>query len=167
MLCIRIVFALSVILASHYWKDYDGEVPMDAISAGTDKEGKPVYVGQIYMKDHGLLPATIVPEANFTFTATGSKVIQTNKDIKILCSIDGGLKWLSTKAAEERSCSFVNGGAKLSVKKWKTLYIGRANYQGETKVGQIFPDYRELYIPYNGEEAHLRSYEILSYNCIN
>ncbi|KAK5638273.1 hypothetical protein RI129_012568 [Pyrocoelia pectoralis] len=82
---------------SHYWKEYKGEVPIDAFSAGTDKEGQPVYVGQMYLKDYGLLPTTIVPGAEFAFAATGSKIVQTNKDIKLV-AYKYKFSWQRTKS---------------------------------------------------------------------
>ncbi|KAK5638272.1 hypothetical protein RI129_012567 [Pyrocoelia pectoralis] len=150
----------------HYWKEYKGEVPIDAFSAGTDKEGKPVYVGQIFMHGYGLLPATIVPGSNVTFASSQKQVIETNKDIKILCSLEGTLRWYHPKISEELFCSIVKGGSEVD----QVVHIGRAIYKGETVLGRVFSywdEYKGMWIAYNGKQVHItRSYEILNYNCI-
>lgn len=43
----------------YYWKDYDGTIPEDAVSAGEDLNGI-FYIGQAYIHNYGLMLGTII-----------------------------------------------------------------------------------------------------------
>ncbi|RZC14261.1 DUF3421 domain containing protein, partial [Asbolus verrucosus] len=82
----------------YYWRDYHGVVPEDAIPGGEDISGGHIYIGQVYMHDHGLFVAPIFPgKREVEFPCYGPK--KANKVIKILCTHNkDNFSWLSTGA---------------------------------------------------------------------
>jgi hypothetical protein len=47
------------VLLDYYWRDYTGEIPDDAVPGGYDRNLEPTYIGQLFVINHGLLPARI------------------------------------------------------------------------------------------------------------
>jgi hypothetical protein len=43
----------------YYWRDYNGIIPRDAVKGGANINGEHVYIGQVYVKNAGLIPAQI------------------------------------------------------------------------------------------------------------
>ncbi|RZC33548.1 DUF3421 domain containing protein [Asbolus verrucosus] len=63
----------------YYWRDYEGEIPEDAISAGRDANDKDVYIGQILCSKH---------KDNFSWLRTSAKTLQ--RDIIGKHAVAGG-----------------------------------------------------------------------------
>ncbi|KAF5271199.1 hypothetical protein FQA39_LY08206 [Lamprigera yunnana] len=168
LLCVIFQIGFTIEQNDYYWKDYIGYIPNDAIAAGKDKQGQPVYVGQAFFKDIGLLPTTIyVGFPQIKVTAWG-KVFETDKNIKILCSKHPDYyKWIPTTIDAMHlltNCLLLPGGTETDT----TLHIGRANHQLETQIGKIYPcfsKFKGLALPHNGQEANYKTFEVLSYNC--
>ncbi|KAK5638617.1 hypothetical protein RI129_012912 [Pyrocoelia pectoralis] len=148
----------------YYWREYSGDIPFDAVPAGVDKLGNPTYIGQVYMQGFGLLPATITKGSNYATTSSQGRAIQTNENIKILCSLEQSkLKWIGSNIKEEQ-CLLVNGGSEAN----QIIHIGRANHEGEIIIGRVFNNwemYKGLWIPYNGAQIHFTTYEVLTFDC--
>ncbi|KAB0791004.1 hypothetical protein PPYR_02804 [Photinus pyralis] len=153
----------------YYWREYDGKIPADAFPGGSDKDELLTYIGQIYLKDYGLLPATITPGSTFAVSSSQGKTIQTDKDVKILCSVDQHMfRWVVSKIGNEHlfkaDCPLVNGGSEAN----QIIHIGRVMHEGATIIGRVFSYweiYKGLWIPHNGQQKHFDSYEILTFNC--
>ncbi|KAF2900132.1 hypothetical protein ILUMI_06050 [Ignelater luminosus] len=152
----------------YYWRDYVGIIPEDAIPGGKDKAGVTTYIGQVYIKDRELLPATIYPGCKTARASAYNKELQTEKNVKILCGRHlEKYKWKTTKNEETHlltDCHLVVGGHEVG----HNLNFGRVNHDGQVVVGKVFSNplsNRGLWIPYNGQETHFLSYEILTYGC--
>ncbi|KAB0790949.1 hypothetical protein PPYR_02749 [Photinus pyralis] len=164
-----IPYESNAIPSGYYWREYDGTIPTDAVPGGSDKDGNLTYVGQIYMKDYGLLPATITRGSTVAVSSSQGITVQTEKDVKILCSMEQYMfKWIVTKTGEEHlftvDCPLVKGGSETN----QTIHIGRVMYEGATIIGRVFSYWeihKGLWIPYNGQQKNFNSYEILTFNC--
>ncbi|KYB25904.1 hypothetical protein TcasGA2_TC034096 [Tribolium castaneum] len=69
--------------ADYYWRDYHETIPDDAIPAGTDSHGKPLYIGLAYVRGYELLPATILPSEKLARTTAYAKVFNTRDNVKV------------------------------------------------------------------------------------
>lgn len=49
----------------YYWREFHGIIPRDAVPAGNDRFGNPLYIGQGFVKNHGLIPGIIYPNRTF------------------------------------------------------------------------------------------------------
>ncbi|XP_063915498.1 uncharacterized protein LOC135131617 [Zophobas morio] len=164
------VFSLLTTLYSekidYYWRDYEGEIPDDALPAGSDRNHKATYVGQVYIAEHGLLPTRIY-EGKQSVTASKNGIHTSDVFVKILCSNQSGkLSWIPTTAAKLHNDTagkhVVIGGTEDE----KVLNIGRVSFQGEVIVGKVCSyntGSANLYFPYDGQEIGVASYEILIY----
>ncbi|KAK4877867.1 hypothetical protein RN001_010373 [Aquatica leii] len=116
----------------YYWKEYFGDIPHDAVKGGTDKNGNPTYIGQVYSKEYELLPATIYYGCLTATASAYNKRLEFAKNIKILCSHDQStVSWVATKNEETpllTNCHLVVGGSEVG----QTLNIGRVNHNGRT-----------------------------------
>ncbi|CAH2008505.1 unnamed protein product [Acanthoscelides obtectus] len=99
----EVIFNLLVVLClfkaqcceEWYWKDYNREIPTDAIVAGTYK-GQHRYIGQAYLHHYGIMVTTIIPGQNHSIVACYG-VKKVNKMIKILCSRNHhNFHWIET-----------------------------------------------------------------------
>jgi hypothetical protein len=43
----------------YYWREYTGIIPRDAVAGGANINREQVYIGQAYVKNHGLITAQI------------------------------------------------------------------------------------------------------------
>ncbi|KAK5650789.1 hypothetical protein RI129_001818 [Pyrocoelia pectoralis] len=155
----------------YYWREYNGNIPHDAIPGGLDQEANPTYIGQVYLGKTGLLPATIKQGFNSALTSAGGKTIEAKQieNIKILCSSDQSkLKWVTTRCEDKRlfngNCHVVNGGSEGG----QIVHIGRTCHDSQIIIGRVFSFYehwRGLWIPHNGGNTHFWPYEILTFDC--
>lgn len=67
----------------HYWREFTGNIPSDALKSGTDKNGKPVYVGQAFFKNVGLLPTTIRSDSESVTATAWGKDFTSSLNIKV------------------------------------------------------------------------------------
>ncbi|KAF5302553.1 hypothetical protein FQR65_LT00925 [Abscondita terminalis] len=157
----------STVLVGYYWRLFDGEIPHDAVVAGSDVNGLPIYIGQALYGDK-LLPAKIYYNDIKAYFAFGIEQSATN-NVKILCSpYPEKLQWVKTKKNEVHMLinkHLISGGHEPSY----TIYIGRAFYKSETLPGRIRTGERAnqnmgLYVSVDGKEIIFDSFEILTYD---
>ncbi|KAK5641168.1 hypothetical protein RI129_009715 [Pyrocoelia pectoralis] len=156
------------IIEDHYWRDYTGQIPNDAIIAGTDKQGLPIFIGQVFLKEIGLLPATIYAHSSSIQATAWGKVFTVDKNVKILCSQNSeDYRWIPTKIENMHlltHCHLLPGGTETET----TLYIGRVIHEMELEIGKVYPNfspYKGLALPHNGKQATYDTFEVLAYNC--
>lgn len=77
---------------------------------------------------------------------------------EVLCN--GNVQWVHSGQGHVLPHA-VPGGRTAS---GETLYIGRAWHAGSLTNGKIHPSHGNLYIPFNGGEVAINSYEILIEN---
>lgn len=46
----------------YFWREYNGEIPNDAIIGGISSNGDNIYIGQAYVHNYGLIPGQIRPK---------------------------------------------------------------------------------------------------------
>jgi hypothetical protein len=128
-------------------------LPPNAIFVGNDSDGSPMYVGRAHhMGDH--LPAKVIPSKKVAYISYDGKEIP-YYNYEVLCN--GNVQWVHSGHGHVLP-NAVPGGRTAS---GETLYIGRASYAGATTPGKIHPSHGNLYIPYNGGEVAIGTYEIL------
>ncbi|XP_018562442.1 uncharacterized protein LOC108904397 [Anoplophora glabripennis] len=151
----------------YYWRDYTGEIPGDAIEGGRDVNNKVTYIGQVFVKNHGLIPVTIYP-GKTSVAAAIHGVHNFNNHIKILCSSSKqNFKWVPADAktlhAKMIKKHLVRGGVEHDL----ISNIGRISYQGEVIVSKVC-GYKvgdaKLYFPAGNKETNVESYEVLMYD---
>ncbi|XP_022909319.2 uncharacterized protein [Onthophagus taurus] len=141
-----------------YWREYNIDVPIDAVPAGHG-----LYVGQSIL-DGILTPGTIYPTAAKFVTEHYGKKEKTN-DIKILCSQNPlRFKWEYIDVSnipKNLVHRLVEGGYQSNLR-W---YIGRAFHQTEWRIGKVdLTGLKSLLIWNNdGTLQRLYDFEILTY----
>jgi hypothetical protein len=151
----------------YYWRDYNGEIPDDAIPAGSDRNDKPTYIGQVYVPNRQIQTVRIY-QGKESVTASADGIFTLTSFIKILCSDKPEkFSWVFTTAAKLNTHlvgrHLVLGGTESS----KELNIGRISYQGEVIVGKVCGyniGNALMYFPYDNREATASSYEVLVYD---
>ncbi|KAJ3617368.1 hypothetical protein MTP99_007097 [Tenebrio molitor] len=154
--------------ADYYWRDYYGTIPDDAVPAGKDSHGHPLYVGLVYIRGFELLPATIFPKQEIARTTAYAHVLNTNQHVKILCSPhQEAFEWTSIQSQDLHQYvnrNLIPGGSEVG----ENLYIGRVYRNNEVIVGKIFKHERAnrgIWFPLGNGPSNSLTYEILSYNC--
>ena len=151
----------------YYWRIFNGQIPSDALIAGKDKDGLPIYIGQVLYNDK-LLPAKIYTNDRLAYFAWNSEQ-STDKNVKILCTpYPERFSWAQTKKNEIHMLInqyIISGGHESNY----VLYIGRAFYNYETTVGRVRTGERAtqnqgLIVSTDGREQSFESFEILTYN---
>ena len=143
LLCIfSLVLYLHLILAAklpeiedvYYWRDYKGKIPSDALSAGEDAHGKPIYITQVLYKDL-IIPGKLVSGDTESYFEYGNQELSSINNIKILCTLHSDLlEWIpaTTKHFKQKQY-FITGGYERDRK----IYIGRGTYKNEVVVGKV------------------------------
>ncbi|KAJ8920601.1 hypothetical protein NQ315_004740 [Exocentrus adspersus] len=154
----------------YYWRDYTGNIPYDAVDGGWDVNNETTYIGQVFVKDHGIIPVTIYP--GITEVTANIKGLHTlHSYIKILCSSSKqNFEWYSATSKDLHlqmiNKHLVRGGVEYDL----ITNIGRILYQGEVKVAKVCGfavGNAKLYFPAETEEKGADSYEVLVYNANN
>ncbi|KAF5299428.1 hypothetical protein FQA39_LY11574 [Lamprigera yunnana] len=168
--CIIILFSVHVgakhLIEDYCWRDYNGVIPSDAFSAGLDRNGKPIYVGQILFQGK-LITGIILSDSKEIYFDWLWKEHSRTKNIKILCSEQPQkFEWIFSchdkVSALLRSKILLAGG----VEEYPT-YIGRKFYDNEMTVGKIISTSNnnyELYTTNNGYTKRHNDFQILTYN---
>ncbi|KAF5277185.1 hypothetical protein FQR65_LT03891 [Abscondita terminalis] len=156
------------IVQDHYWREYTGILPSDAIPGGNTDSGEVTYIGQFpiaaeYNTDvstvHTLV-ATLYKGKDHAVAAYNGRSVYSNdtSDIKVLCaSSQGRYKWYSPKSLFGPSCRFVTGGKEDGT----FLYIGKVTLDREKLTGKVQAS--KLITPHQGTEKTHETYEILTY----
>ncbi|KAJ3617373.1 hypothetical protein MTP99_007102 [Tenebrio molitor] len=151
----------------YYWRDYYGEIPDDAIPAGSDRNHKPTYIGQVFVPNRQIQTVRIY-QGRASVTASADGIFTLTSFIKILCSDKPEkFSWVSTTAAKLHTDlvgrHLVLGGNESG----KALNIGRISYQGEVIVGKVCGyniGNALMFFPYENKEVSASSYEVLVYD---
>ncbi|KAJ8961144.1 hypothetical protein NQ318_008824 [Aromia moschata] len=150
----------------YYWRDYTGDIPQDAVEGGSDINKRTTYIGQVYVKNGGIIPVTIYPGQKFVM-ANIFTLHKTQDYIKILCSSSkDNFKWVSANAKDIHlrfiGKHLVRGGVEYGL----VSNIGRVLYQNEIVVGKVCGfsvGNANMYFPYKNEEKSSSLYEVLVY----
>ncbi|KAF2904657.1 hypothetical protein ILUMI_01512 [Ignelater luminosus] len=131
------IFTINADFVEDYcWRDYDGVIPSDAFKAGIDRDGKPIYIGQVLFEDK-LIPGKIHHDSN-DIHIEFHKARVLNETIKILCtSHPEHFKWIATSTNDVldvgKNHHLFEGGFEKRV----TTYIGRTKSFDELTVGKV------------------------------
>ncbi|XP_055548324.1 natterin-4-like [Wyeomyia smithii] len=134
------------------WSADDG-IPQNALVAGLDQDGSPLYVARAH-HEGDLIPGKFIPNRKQAFVSYGGLEVF-KSDFEILFGY--GFIWVSSSNGRVPKGA-VEGGRTASK---ESLYIGRAHHEGSLTPGKIHPSHGCLYIPFGGSEQLLQHYEVL------
>ncbi|KAK4873274.1 hypothetical protein RN001_015303 [Aquatica leii] len=167
ILLVNFLFAVNAhYVPGFYWRDFDGTVPDDALPGGTDLNGKPIYIGQVYA--YYLIPAKIYKNDKRAYYEYGGEELNVTENIKILCTQHpDDFYWIPTDNDRIKSIANVTlvlGGYEPGC----STYIGRTRKYGEVLVGKALadnhPDNAGLHITQRGKKFRATSFEVLSFD---
>ncbi|KAF2888226.1 hypothetical protein ILUMI_17946 [Ignelater luminosus] len=168
IICLLKLCVLATCLSTdgYYWRDYYGTIPDDAFIGGHDIYGRPIHVGQI-LHGKNLLTAKIYQNDKRAFYSYYGSEYSSTRDVKILCTLNAQkFEWITTTHDTMHLLTgrhILNGGFEPG----HQLYIGRTFHNQEAWIGRIVAakiDNLGLYIPFEGRETNIKSFEILTYN---
>lgn len=131
-------------------------LPPNPIFAGNDSDGSPMYVGRVYHAGEQL-PAKVIPSKNIAYISYDGQEIPYH-NYEVLCN--GNVQWVHSGHGAVMPNAVPGGRTNTG----ETLYIGRAWHAGALTPGKIHPSHGNLYIPYNGGEVAIGTYEVLIEN---
>ncbi|KAF5302558.1 hypothetical protein FQR65_LT00930 [Abscondita terminalis] len=148
------------------WRDFNGVAPIDAFSAGADKNGKPIYVGQVLYEDK-LINGKILSNKKVIYFDWLWKEHSRDKNVKIFCTDQPQkFEWISTSCEDMLSLMhskiLVQGGFEEH-----PTYIGRVLCDDEKTVGKIIctpVECLQLFTTKNGYTKGHKKFEVLTYN---
>lgn len=73
---------ISLNCTGYYWRDFEGAIPSDALSAGLDSSGKPLYIGQAYFANT-IIPGKIYENDPVVYYAWGMGERTATGDVKV------------------------------------------------------------------------------------
>ncbi|KAB0792996.1 hypothetical protein PPYR_12616 [Photinus pyralis] len=173
MILLGLILLWSVHLVSsskiedHFFRDYYGLVPTDAIPGGKTEDGGMTYIGQFpvlnYFEDLriDLLTATIVKGELRAYGPYNNRTVYSDDvNVKILCAkYPTEYKWYSPTQSYPPKCRYVTVGYEGT-----DLFVGKATVGRQEVLGKIFSNStNRLIIPFNGGESYPSSYTVLTY----
>ncbi|XP_053686612.1 uncharacterized protein LOC128736158 [Sabethes cyaneus] len=131
----------------------EGILPLNAVLAGTDSDGSPIYVGRVN-HDGNVLPAKVIPIRRVAyFSYNGIEISDPN--IEVLCGLN--FTWIPSEKGLLPKGAVLSGYSSTG----EPIYIGRAHHDGSLTPGKINPKHGCLYIAYGGREHARPNYEVL------
>lgn len=136
-----------------YWCSMiNGKLPPDAMIGGFEKEF--IYIARAH-HNRSMCPGKYVPSTGMAFIPWGFR--EHRKDqFEILCGYNS--KWVKTSSNNIPSHAIIGGRSEVQN---DPLYIGRAMIDGKLICGKVHVRYHLCYLPYDGAEISVSSYEIL------
>ncbi|XP_058835655.1 uncharacterized protein LOC131692557 [Topomyia yanbarensis] len=135
------------------WASVQGPFPPNMVQGGQDSDGCGIFVGRA---NHGgdLLPAKVIPSKNAAYVAYGGEETFVSS-IEVLCQKE--LVWDHAVGGTIPPDAIVGGNTADG----EVLYIGRAHHEGSQTVGKVQCSHGCVYIPYDGQEVAVQTYEVL------
>ncbi|XP_052872525.1 natterin-3-like [Anopheles cruzii] len=137
------------------WQHCQPNVPLprNAVLAGHDSDGSPLFVGRA-IHEGGQLPGKIVANRHIAYVCCNGK--EHEKPLfEVLCG--GNVSWQQSGFGQVPPNAVLGGRTSGG----EPLYIGRAHHNGSLTPGKVHPSHSALYIPYGGSELNMKNYEIL------
>ncbi|KAF5271205.1 hypothetical protein FQA39_LY08212 [Lamprigera yunnana] len=153
-----------------YWRDYNGDVPKDALPGGMNREHKPTYIGQA-VSQGVLVPGEIIGGVKkMYYFGDYSGRIET-ENIKIFCTKHPeNFEWAKTNVKDVKLISklrLIPGGFSHS----EVVYIGRGIAENMLSVGKVVipNDSRTPYfkVCVNGNGYSTSEFDVLCYRFRN
>ncbi|KAJ3645424.1 hypothetical protein Zmor_023083 [Zophobas morio] len=150
---------------NYYWREYNGQIPADAIIGGQDINGDNVYIGQAYVSKWGLFTGQIKPGLTEVFI-TNHGITKVDKYIKILCGFpQESFVWLPTNATSLHMTLLdkhvIIGGHQDGS---GIMNVGRINYEGSTQIISYMVGNADFHWPnVAGYDIAVKDYEVLVY----
>lgn len=128
-------------------------VPPNAVVAGNDIDGSTIYVGRAF-HEGDMIPAKVIPSKQVAYVPfSGSEV--TKYEYQVLCGT--GFTWVASSSGHVPAEAVLAGNQSDG----EPLYVGRANVGGALTTGKIHPSHNCIYVPFNGIEHSVPTYEVL------
>ncbi|KAF2895657.1 hypothetical protein ILUMI_10516 [Ignelater luminosus] len=167
LISIHLINGMKTHVEGYYWRDFEGIIPEDALPGGLDRNGRPIYIGQVLFESK-LIPGKLYEHDPNVYYEWGMKELAATKNVRILCSqYPEKFEWLPTKHDEVVRLTnklLLKGGYEPDY----STYIGRVYSTGETSVGKVICRETEclgLYTTKDGKGTeHRAAFEVLSFN---
>ncbi|KAJ8962373.1 hypothetical protein NQ318_018357 [Aromia moschata] len=162
-----VVFPPPIFPNSYYWRDWNGEIPSDALKAGRDSRGES-YIAQVYTAGYGEFIGQIFEDqdevyVNVANTAT-AVVTKSHIGLKILCSEQNDMEWIvsnitrTPEILDIQANHLIRGGVDT---KNLPVYIGRYVDGQNVFVGSVHNPYNMYYVNVVGVGTYVQTYELL------
>ncbi|KAK9503859.1 hypothetical protein O3M35_010327 [Rhynocoris fuscipes] len=132
---------------------YGGSVPPDAVHAGSDLNGGPIYAGRAF-HEGDLLPAKVTPAHGCAYISYAGEEHR-KMEYEVLCSNHVAWKFCEGGAVPPEAIRIGNTAS------GEHLFMGRTMVDGTLTPGKVHPSHGCLYVPYDGRELRFSSYEVL------
>jgi hypothetical protein len=132
---------------------YGGSLPPNAVYAGNDSDGSPLYVGRAF-HDGDQLPAKVIPSKQIAYVCHNGLEIPKHQ-YEALTGI--GFTWIASSNGHVPPNAVLGGQTNTG----EPLHIGRTHHQGSLTPGKIHRTHGCLYFPYGGSENSSLHYEVL------
>uniref|UniRef100_A0A336M0U1 CSON007100 protein n=1 Tax=Culicoides sonorensis TaxID=179676 RepID=A0A336M0U1_CULSO len=128
-------------------------IPGNAVHAGNDQDGSPIYVGRARHAGD-LLVAKVIPSKQAAYVAFNmQEILVTSYEVLV----GDGFSWVGSGNGHVPENAVIAGHTSNG----EPLYVGRAHHDGSLTPGKIHKSHGCLYIPFGGSEVSIRTYEVL------
>lgn len=118
--------------------------------AGTEADGKKVYVGRVADASGNFIPAKIIPEINQSFFESEGREQQSDKIEFLTNSTD--YEWIKSSGGAAVPSAVTIGG----------FLVGRGVWNGNAVVGRVDLNAKQLVATYGGKVINLSEYDVLA-----
>ena len=158
----------------HYWRDFNGLLPTDALVGGTDESGETMYIGQFSIISNcsndpsniDTIIATLYTGHDRATASYNGNFVYSNEtsNVKVLCvGNKNRFRWGPRKSLYSSNCRYVVGGIEDGV----PLHIGKASHGRAKVTGKVFSDTSyhsdKLIVGYEGKEITFDNFDILTH----
>jgi len=149
--------AVAAAMASFNWIPLEnGAIMPGVVPGGTDKNGKPRYVGRGWYIDE-TIPGMISPEDGCAYIGYKGEEVKITSYKALVFVCDDGYAWEKSRGGQIPFMA-VPGGQTLQ---GETLFVGRVSIDGRLQVGKVYKSNGHCFIPYNGKELKFEACDVL------
>ena len=144
--------------SAHAWVEAQGgEYPEEAFVAAAQGDGGPIFVARATI-DGALTNGMLNPKLPFAQIPHGGREHEIESyEVLVFNSESPSATWVAASNGDlpERA---ILGGREA---KGEPLYVAKALVDGQVSIGKLRPSNGKCYVPHNGKEIVVTSYEVL------
>ena len=141
----------------HLWVNAHGLFPEGAFEAAVQEDGEPLFVARATIEGAHVI-GTLNPKLSFAQLPYGGNGQEMNRyEVLVFNSESPPVEWVAAQNGDLPEGALLAGREANG----QSLYVVKASVANQVLIGKLNPSHGKAYVPHNGRELVVTSYEVL------